>query len=176
MADRLSEAERRGFREAGYCGPLRVMSADEAGRYRAALERFERRWPARTPVELPAPSSALLYRHVRTTLQDVDLGFAGRRSERDPIHRRIAALSPDDPLNARITDHGLWELLNAVGSPVGRLAKSFKPPPRMRCRSAEVLAIVGWNREVSESKYRDSIRCDAWEVVVPELVFEPLEG
>ena len=44
MAERLSEAERRGFREAGYCGPVRVMSADEAGRHRAALERFERRW------------------------------------------------------------------------------------------------------------------------------------
>ena len=45
MPERLSEAERRGFREAGYCGPVRVMSADEAGRYRAELERFERRWP-----------------------------------------------------------------------------------------------------------------------------------
>ena len=43
----------------------------------------------------------------------------------------------------------------------------------MRCRSAEVLAVVGWSREASEPQYRDSIRCDAWEVVVPELVFEP---
>ena len=47
------------------------------------------------------------------------------------------------------------------------------PPAAMRCRSAEVLAVVGWGREASELKYHDSIRCDAWEVVVPELVFEP---
>ena len=45
MPERLSEAERRGFREQGYYGPLRVMGVGEAGRYRAALERFERRWP-----------------------------------------------------------------------------------------------------------------------------------
>ena len=45
MPERLSEAERRGFREAGYCGPIRAMSAAEAGHYRAELERFERRWP-----------------------------------------------------------------------------------------------------------------------------------
>ena len=45
MPERLSEVERREFREQGYCGPLRVMSAGEAGRYRAELERFERRRP-----------------------------------------------------------------------------------------------------------------------------------
>ena len=30
MPKRPSEAERRRFREAGYCGPLRVMGAAEA--------------------------------------------------------------------------------------------------------------------------------------------------
>ena len=45
MPKRFSEAERRGFQEQGYCGPLRVMSAGEALHYRAELERFERRWP-----------------------------------------------------------------------------------------------------------------------------------
>ena len=45
MPKRLSEAERRGFRDAGYCGPLRALSADEARRCRGSLERFERRWP-----------------------------------------------------------------------------------------------------------------------------------
>ena len=45
MPERLSETERRAFHEAGYCGPVRAMSAGEALGYRAALERFERRWP-----------------------------------------------------------------------------------------------------------------------------------
>ena len=129
----------------------------------------------RSPVELPVPSAALLYRHILTSLQEVDLGFAGRRANNHSIHRAIAALSPGDPLETLVTEQGRWELLDAAGSVVGRLAKSFEPPPGMRCRSAEVSAVVSWSREASEAQYRDSIKCDAWEVVVPELVFEPHE-
>ena len=126
----------------------------------------------RTPVELAAPSPALLFRHVRAGLGDVDLGFAGRLADRHTTHRAIAALSPGDPLETRITDYGSWELLDPAGSVVGRLARSFQPPADMRCRSAEVSAIVCWSRESSEPQYRDSIKCESWEVVVPELVFE----
>ena len=125
---------------------------------------------------LAAPSTAppeLLYRYVRVGLKDVDLGFAGRRDECHPIHRAIAALTPGDPLETHITDQGRWQLLDEAGRVVGRLAKSFRPPAGMRCRSASMLAVVGWSREVSEPEYRDTIKCDAWEVVVPELVFEP---
>ena len=126
----------------------------------------------RAPVELPPPSPALLFRHVRAGLGDVDLGFAGRLAERHTTHRAIAALSPGDPLETRITEYGSWELLDSAGSVVGRLAKTFRPPREMRCRSAEVSAIVGWSREASEPQYRDSIKCESWEVVVPELVFQ----
>ncbi len=126
----------------------------------------------RAPVKLPVPSPALLFRHVRTGLGDVDLGFAGRHSEHHTIHKAVAALSPGDPLETRITEYGRWELLDPAGSVVGRLAKSFRPPRDMRCRSAEVSAIVGWSREASEPQYRDSIKCESWEMVVPEFVFE----
>ena len=132
--------------------------------------------PAVVPRRLAAPPAAspeLLYRHVRTSLQDVDLGFAGRHGTHNPIHRAIAALSPGDPLRARVTDQGRWQLLDETGTVVGHLAKSFQPPDGMRCRASTVLAVVGWSRESSEPQYRDTIKCDAWEVVVPELVFEP---
>ena len=127
----------------------------------------------REPVTPPAASPELLYRHVRTSLQHVDLGFAGRHGSHNPIHRAIAALSPGDPLRARITDQGRWQVLDETGTVVGHLAKSFRPPDGMRCRASTVLAVVGWSRESSEPQYRDTIKCDAWEVVVPELVFEP---
>ena len=49
----------------------------------------------------------------------------------------------------------------------------FKVPAGVRCAFATVLAIVAWDRERSDPDYRDGLRCDSWEVVVPELVFEP---
>ena len=73
----------------------------------------------------------------------------------------------------RITDLGRWELLDCAGALVGRLAKGFKPRAAARCRSAKVLAVVGWSREASEPQFRDSMQCEEWEVVVPEFVFEP---
>ena len=128
----------------------------------------------RNPVDLPLGPASLGYHYVRPTLEDVDLGFAGRRSARDPLHRAIAGVSPGDPLGTRITDRGRWELLDGSGAVVGRLAGSFEPPPGTRCRSAEVWVVTGWSREASQPEYHDSIKCEAWEVIVPELVFEPV--
>ena len=42
----------------------------------------------------------------------------------------------------------------------------------MHCVAATVFAIATWDRERSEPEYRDALRCDGWEVVVPELTFE----
>ena len=39
--------------------------------------------------------------------------------------------------------------------------------------SARVLAVIGWSRETSEPQYRDTVQRDSWEVVVPELLFQP---
>lgn len=69
------------------------------------------------------------YRHVRARLQDVDLGFAGRRPSADPIHGAIAALSPGDPLKSPIGSPGHGELLDSTGRVVVRFARAFQPPP-----------------------------------------------
>ena len=153
----------------------------------------------RAPVELPPEPPALESRYRRLGLRDVDLGFAGRLDARHPVHRAIAALSPGDPLQVRgaATRHPRrtgrqdrsppddppeansaprrWELLDRTGTVVGRLAGRFDPPSGMQCRSATVLAVVAWSREASEPEYHDGIRCETWEVVVPELVFGPEE-
>ena len=117
------------------------------------------------------PELARQYR--RPGLNEVNLGFAGRRQARHPVHRAIAALSPGDPLNVRVVDGGRFELLDRSGTVVGRLAKGFGPPRSSRCIAATVRAVVTWSREESEPQYRDGLKCNDWEVVVPELVFEP---
>lgn len=126
----------------------------------------------RAPVSLPPSTSAHHLLHRPLGLRDVVLSFAGWWHRGHRVHRAIAALAPGDPLQLRVTDDGRRELLDQSGRSVGRLAKDYRIPVGMRLRSAEVRAIVGWSRELSDAKYRDRARCEEWEVVVPRLVFE----
>ena len=123
--------------------------------------------------ELHPISEELKFHFVELSLHDVDLGFAGRQWPRHPIHDAIATLRPGDPLQTRIATNNRWELLNQNGLVVGRLASRFEPPANTRCRLAKVLAVVRWSREASKPEYHNSLQCDAWEVIVPELIFEP---
>ena len=126
----------------------------------------------RAHVHLPPAAPELARHYRRLSLRDVFLSFAGYRRANDPVHRAIAALSPGDLLDVRVGSHR-WELLDRDGTVVGQLAGSFKAPDGMRCTFATVLAIATWDSERSEPEYRDRLQCDNWEVVVPELVFEP---
>ena len=76
----------------------------------------------------------------------------------------------------RLATRGRRELPDKTGAALGHFAGSFEPPLGTRCRSAEVWAVTGWSREASKPEYHDSVKCDEWEVVVPELVFEPDRG
>ena len=125
------------------------------------------------PVASPNAPPELYRVHRELSLDEVDIGFAGRRRAGDPVHRAIAALSVGDPLTVLVGEDGRWKLLDRDARTVGHLAKSFEPPSGVRCRSVEVFAVVGWSREASDPKYHDAMKCDAWEVVVPALVFEP---
>ena len=124
------------------------------------------------PINLPSPAPELARHYRRLSLRDVFLSFAGYRNIDHPVHRSITALAPGDRLKVRVSS-GRWELLDQSGMVVGQLASSFEGMDGMQCSFATVLAIVTWDRERSEPEYRDVLRCDSWEVVVPELVFEP---
>ena len=126
----------------------------------------------REPVELPPAPPELGRRYRRLSLREVFLGFAGYKRPSDPVHRAIGALSPGDRLQVRVGSNR-WELLDCDGTVVGRLAADFKALDGMRCTSAKVWAVVTWGRERSEPQYQDRLLCDSWEVVVPELIFEP---
>jgi ATP-dependent DNA helicase RecQ len=107
-------------------------------------------------------------RYDRLGLADVDLGFAGRQEAHKPVHRAIAALRVGDPL--LLEPRGL---VDNNGTTVGRLASAYQPPGGMKCVSATVFAVVRWRREDTRPEYQDSVRCESWEVIVPDLVFAP---
>ena len=121
---------------------------------------------------LPPVAPELELRHQRLAMKDVDLGFAGRQAAGHPLHKAIAALAPGDPLVPR-NSGDRWELIDQSGQAVGRLAQSFELPKGTQCRSATVLAITTWSRELSQPQYQSRIKCDTWEVVLPELRFSP---
>ena len=124
------------------------------------------------PVGLRLPPTELNRSYRRLSLGDVFLSFAGYRSPGHPVHRAIASLSTGDILHVR-SGSNRWELLDSRGAVVGQLANSFKAPNDMRCAFATVLAIATWDRESCDPEYRDKLLSETWEVVVPELVFEP---
>ena len=139
--------------------------------FQSALANMPAVFSRRDPVALPAPAPELTRQYRRLSLRDVFLSFAGYKPPNHPVHRALAALSSGDALQVRVGQNR-WELVDDNGAIVGQLASSFTPPAGMRFVSASVLAIVTWRREDSEPQYQTNLRCDFWEVVVPELVFE----
>lgn len=126
----------------------------------------------REPVQLPPPAPELGRVHRSLELGDVDLGYAGRKGGSDRVHRAIAALAPGDAVSLQSRDDK-WELVDAAGTCVGRLSAAFSPPAGRPFVAGRVQAIVVRRREdSSDPKYAELIRCDRWEVVVPELVFD----
>jgi ATP-dependent DNA helicase RecQ len=127
----------------------------------------------REPSKLPPPSPALARHYRRLGLRDVDLGYAGRYAVEHPVHRAIADLATDAQLHLRQAQ-ARWQLVDAQGRAVGRLARGFALPAGMRCIAVRVAALIVRQRDDAEPEYRDRPRCERWEVVVPELVFEPI--
>ena len=127
----------------------------------------------RDPMTLPPRTPDLARRYRRLSLSDVNLGFAGYKPPRDPTHRAVAALSPGDRLQVQ-PQSDRWEMRNSAGVVVGTLSRKFEPPSGMRCIKATVLAIATWSRERADPQYQQRLKNDTWEVVIPELVFEPL--
>ena len=126
----------------------------------------------RETITLPRPGPELTRRHRQLALNEVFLSFAGHKPPEDHRHRAIAALSPGDTLTVR-QDGQLWRLLNQAGTTVGILAQSFEAPYNMVCTNATVAAIATWGKDRSDAEYLDRVLCEKWEVVLPELTFEP---
>jgi ATP-dependent DNA helicase RecQ len=123
----------------------------------------------RSDMELMPPAPELARRYLRLTPADVDLGFAGRYGQKNNVHKAIEELSVDDSLVFH-QEGEKRELLDRKNNVVGRLARNFSPPAGMKCIAARVGAIYVRRREDEGLEFQDWVRCDRWEVVLPELV------
>lgn len=121
-----------------------------------------------TPEATSLPRARLRYTPPDPKL--VDLSFAGRLRHGDPSLAAIAASRPGDPVQL-IRDGDRWRIENAQGQTLTRLSRAFVPPEGTTFLRGEVAAILNWRREDGDEVYHHQLRRDAWEVVLPELVF-----
>lgn len=77
----------------------------------------------------------------------------------------LAALQPGDPV---VLENGYFR--DAHGVEIGRLANKYQPPPGLVCLQAKVAAIVTRDLSQTDPEYRPGLKCDTWEVLLPELV------
>nr|WP_114961156.1 RecQ family ATP-dependent DNA helicase [Tritonibacter mobilis] len=121
-------------------------------------------------LEMPRPSAYQL-----PDLKYSDLSFAGRQSDRHEAHAAIRACKVGEPLTLEFRDPH-WELLDRFGRVFGRMSKSWQHPQGFAFSSGAVGAIVHWRKSDGDEKYAHYARRDAWETVLPELVFAPESG
>lgn len=129
--------------------------------------------PAVLPREIHPPSElpqGVCHRYILAQLKQVDIGYAGRFPQGHPTHQHIARLQPGSVLSLQ-HDGNKFILCDGSGNKVGCMAKSFAVPNGLQCLHASVYALhTRWREDVADP-YLASVRCDVWEVVVPELVF-----
>ena len=124
------------------------------------------REPGLEPIDVSG--SDKLYR--TPELSHVDLGYAGRLQDGHKALDTLERLNAGDPIGLRQRGDR-WLVVDQHEVPVGRLARSFKPPEGAAFVAGRVHAVCIWFREDSADEYRDQVRRDQWPVVMPELVY-----
>ena len=103
-------------------------------------------------------------------LKTVDLSWAGRLGVDHASLASITAAKVGDPIRLA-RDGTTWVFHDKNGVVLGRMAKSWSPPDGLGFLRGEVGAIVRWRKSDSKEEFRDYLRRDEWEAVIPELVF-----
>lgn len=103
-------------------------------------------------------------------LRTVDLSWAGRLGTDHPSIAAIAAAKVGDPIQLA-RDGTAWVIHDQSGVVLGRMAKSWSPPEGLEFVRGEIGAIVRWRRSDNKEEFREYLRREEWEAVLPELVF-----
>ncbi|GAA0305674.1 RecQ family ATP-dependent DNA helicase [Rhodovulum strictum] len=100
----------------------------------------------------------------------VDLSYAGRLRDDHPALAAITAAQVGDPVTLALHSDR-WMLHDAAARPLGRMARAYAPPAGLELLSGKVGAVLRWRKTDNAEEYRDQIRREEWEAILPELVF-----
>lgn len=99
-------------------------------------------------------------------MNDIDVGYPGRKPHDANIHAAIADLKQNDPLLLK-RDGDRFLIIDKQGREVGRTAIAFKPG--FNIEHCQVAGIYVRYMQDSDEKYHPSIKVDTWEVVIPRI-------
>jgi len=102
----------------------------------------------------------------------VNLSWAGRQMTSNPAHQALTRIQTGDPIDLAEIG-GRWLIRNGEGVVIGRMAQSYHPPVGLRFIRGEAAAIIHWRKLDNAEEFHSKLRREAWEVVLPELVFGP---
>ncbi len=118
----------------------------------------------------PGAMPAARQRYILPDPKLVDLSFAGRLAAGNPALSAIAEAKAGDAVTLT-RDGDRWSLCNDKGQRLGRMSRAFSPPEGTTFLRGEVGAILAWRKADADESFHASLKRDAWEVVLPELVF-----
>jgi ATP-dependent DNA helicase RecQ len=124
-----------------------------------------RKIPPPRHIDLPEPDQYLL-----PDMGGVDLSFAGRLPETSTSLQAIAEAEVGEPVTLELRQ-GRWLILDAKSRLLGRMATRWAPPPGTSLVRGRVGAIVRWRKADNDATFHATLKRDAWETVLPELVF-----
>jgi ATP-dependent DNA helicase RecQ len=101
--------------------------------------------------------------------EQVILSWPGYFSPKSSIHRAISKLDYGDELILRHRADGKpgWEIADQDGEAVTRMSQKFKPP------IGEIIGVRVTTIIVRHRKDGEAVRCQEWEIVLPEIDFLP---
>jgi ATP-dependent DNA helicase RecQ len=108
-------------------------------------------------------------------MQDMDLGFAGRKHFENPVHEHLARLEPGAILSSR-ADGGSISLFDASGNHVARLSRAASERWLPKLSTVRKVRVVGMLRRMAKDEqeaFRPQCRCEQWEVPWLELIHLP---
>jgi ATP-dependent DNA helicase RecQ len=145
--------------------------ADSRGGFAAGLSG-EALFRREGVIDEAIPRDALQRRFAVLGMQELNLGYAGRRRGDDPIHQALSGLEVDDQLAAE--RRGDKILLLHDGRPVAALARSTTEHWRerlARIESIRVIAMVQRTADDGGEEFRRRCRVAQWEVPLVEVVY-----
>jgi ATP-dependent DNA helicase RecQ len=137
---------------------------------------FVRRRPgsAATLTADPVAAELMPTRYALLGMQDIFLSHAAAFPAESPVHRHLAALEPGSALIAHQAPRQCIELQDMEGYPVCMLSKAAAKAWAANLggiRSIRVIAMIRRRRKDSQSEFRQSHRCESWEVPWVEVIY-----